>query len=52
MLFHGIDLVAVLDGTKVVGVVIMTNIFDIVAQFVMEHGGEDESRSEKGGSDA
>ncbi len=52
MLYHGIDLVAVLDGTKVVGVVLMTNIFDIVAQFVMEHGGETENRSEQGGSDA
>ncbi len=52
MLFHGIDLVAVLDGTKVVGVVLMTNIFDIVAQFVMEHGGETENRSEQGGDDA
>jgi len=50
MLYHGIDLVAVLDGTKVVGVVLMTNIFDIVAQFVMEHGGETGSGSEKGGS--
>ncbi len=39
MLHHGIDLVAVLDGSKVAGVVLMTNIFDIVAQFVMEHGG-------------
>ncbi len=38
MLYHGIDLVAVLDGTKVAGVVLMTNIFDIVAQFIMEHG--------------
>lgn len=38
MLHYGIDLVAVLDGTKVAGVVLMTNIFDIVAQFVMEYG--------------
>ncbi len=38
MLHYGIDLVAVLDGKKVAGVVLMTNIFDIVAQFVMEHG--------------
>jgi cytidylate kinase len=52
MLYHGIDLVAVLDGTKVVGVVLMTNIFDIVAQFVMEHGGETENRPEQGGDDA
>ena len=39
MLHNGIDLVPVLDGSKVAGVVLMTNIFDIVAQFVMEHGG-------------
>ncbi len=50
MLFHGIDLVAVLDGTKVAGVVLMTNIYDIVAQFVMEHGGEIGSGTEKGGN--
>jgi len=40
MLHHGIDLVPVLDGEKVAGVVLMTNIFDIVAQFVLEHGGK------------
>ena len=39
MLHHGVDLVPVLDGQKVAGVVLMTNIFDIVAQFIMEHGG-------------
>ena len=50
MLFHGVDLVAVLDGTRVVGVVLMTNIFDIVAQFVMEHGGDSEDVSERGGN--
>ena len=38
MLAHGVDLVPVLDGEKVAGVVLMTNIFDIVAQFIMEHG--------------
>ena len=38
MLYHGVDLVAVLDGEKVAGVVLMTNIFDIVAQFIMEYG--------------
>jgi len=51
MLFHGIDLVAVLDGTKVVGVVLMTNIFDIVAQFVMEHGGGTDAADQEGGDD-
>jgi cytidylate kinase/CBS domain-containing protein len=45
MLHHGIDLVPVLDGKKVAGVVLMTNIFDIVANFVMEHG---EGRSHDG----
>ncbi len=39
MLHHGVDLVPVLDGNRVAGVVLMTNIFDIVAQFIMEHGG-------------
>jgi len=38
MLYHGVDLVAVLEGEKVAGVVLMTNIFDIVAQFIMEYG--------------
>lgn len=40
MLCHNIDLVAVLDGRRVVGVILMTEIFDIIAQFVMEHGGD------------
>jgi cytidylate kinase len=39
MLHHGVDLVPVLEGRRVVGVVLMTNVFDIVAQFVIEHGG-------------
>lgn len=47
MLYHGIDLVAVVDGSSVVGVVLMTDIFDIIAQFVMEHGGA----GTKGGRD-
>ena len=49
MIFHAIDLVAVLDGTKVVGVVLMTDIFDIVAQFVIEHGGETAADRNNGG---
>jgi len=49
MLFHSIDLVAVLDGAKVVGVVLMTDIFDIVAQFVMERGGESKDETDRGG---
>jgi len=39
MLRYGVDLVPVLDGRRVAGVVLMTNIFDIVAQFILEHGG-------------
>jgi CBS domain-containing protein len=38
MLIHNVDLAAVIDGSRVVGVVLMTDIFDIVAQFVIEHG--------------
>jgi len=39
MLRHGVDLVPVLEGRKVAGVILMTNVFDIVAQFILEHGG-------------
>jgi len=49
MLFHGVDLVAVLDGERVAGVVLMTNIFDIIAQFIMEYGQPPESDSGKDG---
>ena len=49
MLYHGVDLVAVLDGEKVAGVVLMTNIFDDVAQFVMEHGGDLDDTPRDGG---
>jgi cytidylate kinase len=38
MLIHNVDLAAVLEGSRVVGVVLMTDIFDIIAQFVIEHG--------------
>jgi len=48
MLYHRVDLVAVLDGEKVAGVVLMTNIFDIVAQFIMEYG---QVPAQKGGKD-
>jgi CBS domain-containing protein/cytidylate kinase len=40
MLQHKVDLVPVLDGDRVVGVVLMTDIFDSVAQHIMEHGGK------------
>ena len=36
---HGISGVPVVEGDKLVGVLLMTEIFDIVAQFVMERGG-------------
>jgi cytidylate kinase/CBS domain-containing protein len=39
MLHHGVDLVPVLESNKIVGLILMTDIFDLVAQFVMEHGG-------------
>ena len=39
MIHHGVDLIPVLEVDRVVGVVLMTNIFDIVAQFIIEHGG-------------
>lgn len=48
MFCNGVDLVAVLDGKRVVGVILMTEIFDIIAQFVMEHGGEPQQDSEGG----
>ena len=51
MLFHGVDLVAVLDGEKVAGVVLMTNIFDIVAQFIMEYGQPPDASGGKDGTD-
>jgi CBS domain-containing protein len=40
MLQHRIDLIPVVDGTAVVGVILMTDVFDIVAQFIMEQGGQ------------
>jgi CBS domain-containing protein len=52
MLFHRVDLVAVLDGEKVAGVVLMTNIFDIVAQFIMEYGQPPDVDPGKDSSDA
>jgi cytidylate kinase/CBS domain-containing protein len=52
MLHHGVDLVAVLDGEKVAGVVLMTNIFDIVAQFIMEYGQTPSPDGDMDGDDA
>lgn len=39
MIQHGIDLVPVLDGGRTVGVVLMTDVFDTIAEFIMERGG-------------
>jgi CBS domain-containing protein len=39
MIREGVDLVPVLQGRRVAGVVLMTNIFDMVAEYIMEHGG-------------
>lgn len=39
MIELGVDLIPVVDGEKIAGVVLMTDIFDIVAQFVIEQGG-------------
>ncbi len=39
MLHHHIDLVPVMDKGRAVGVVLMTDVFDTVAQFVLERGG-------------
>ncbi len=39
MLQHNVDLIPVRDGDKIVGVVLMTDIFDRVAQHIMEQGG-------------
>ena len=52
MLFHGVDLVPVLDGEKVAGVILMTNIFDIVAQFIMEYGQPVEASERRDSDDA
>ncbi len=52
MLHHGIDLVPVLDNKEMVtGVIIMTSIFDIVAQFIIEHGSPDRGHSKLGDLD-
>ena len=52
MLFHSVDLVPVLEGEKVAGVILMTNIFDIVAQFIMEYGQPIQAVSDEDGDDA
>jgi len=43
MIQHGIDLVPVLDGGRTVGVVLMTDVFDTVAEHIMERGGPPEA---------
>ena len=39
MIQHKVDVVPVMDGDKLAGVVLMTDVFDIAAQFIMESGG-------------
>lgn len=39
MIQDGIDLVPVLDAGRTVGVVLMTDVFDVVSEYIMEHGG-------------
>lgn len=39
MLQHDVDLVPVMEGHNVVGVVLMTDVFDSVGQYIVEHGG-------------
>lgn len=39
MIHHQIDLVPVLDGKRVAGLVLMTEVFDAVAEFIAEHAG-------------
>ncbi len=38
MIQHGVDLVPVLDGDRTVGVVLMTDVFDTIAEFILERG--------------
>jgi cytidylate kinase len=39
MLQHNVDLVPVIDGHRPVGVILMTDVYDSVAEFIMESGG-------------
>jgi CBS domain-containing protein len=39
MLEHDVDLIPVTDGARTVGVVLMTDVFDNVAEYVLERGG-------------
>lgn len=39
MLEKKLDLIPVLKGDKIVGVILMTDVFDAVCQFIQEHGG-------------
>lgn len=40
MIKRSIDLVPVIDGERVAGVILMTDVFDSVAQFILEEGTE------------
>jgi predicted transcriptional regulator len=38
MLEHDVDLIPVTDGARTVGVVMMTDVFDNVSEYVLERG--------------
>ncbi|MGD8727914.1 MAG: cytidylate kinase family protein, partial [Gemmatimonadales bacterium] len=40
MLQHDVDLIPVTDGERTVGVILMTDVFDSVAEFVLEQGAQ------------
>lgn len=40
MIQNGIDLVPVMDGQRAVGAILMTDVFDRVSQYILEHGGK------------
>jgi cytidylate kinase/osmotically-inducible protein OsmY len=40
MIYNSVDLIPVVDDQKAVGVILMTDVFDTVAQFILEKGTE------------
>ena len=49
MIRYGVDLVPVTEGDTIVGVVLMTDIFDLVAQYIMENSSRPSSGNGEGG---
>jgi CBS domain-containing protein len=45
MLHYSVDLIPVVDGRKPVGVVLMTDVFDTVAEHIIERGKAAEARA-------